>query len=77
MAKSAHPTQPKAGTKLAELLDMLGGEGSNLRAMSAKLGWKDHTTRAAITRLRQRGFPITCAPAPAEDEPSRYRLGAS
>ncbi|MEO0881402.1 MAG: DUF3489 domain-containing protein [Pseudomonadota bacterium] len=55
-ANSLNP--PKDGTKLAELLRTLKGRGAGIDRLSAKLGWQPHTVRAAITRLRQRGYLI-------------------
>jgi len=53
--------QPRKGSKLAVLVTALGGRGSSLEKLCAKLGWQPHTVRAAMTRLRQRGYVITRA----------------
>jgi predicted transcriptional regulator of viral defense system len=47
----------KPGTKLAALADALQ-TGSDLSALSELLSWQPHTVRAALTRLRQRGYRI-------------------
>ena len=45
--------------KLGDLLAALKQKGgTGLTEVSEALGWQPHTTRAAITRLRQRGFDI-------------------
>ncbi|MEO1688443.1 MAG: DUF3489 domain-containing protein, partial [Pseudomonadota bacterium] len=44
---------------LAERLAAPGG--ATLRALADALGWQPHTTRAAITGLRKRGFEIIVA----------------
>jgi DNA-binding transcriptional regulator PaaX len=49
---------PRPGTKTAKLVSALSGKGKTLRALSKSLGWQAHTVRAAITRLRQRGYVI-------------------
>ena len=49
---------PKPGTKLDALRKALG-KGATLDQLSRKLKWQPHTVRAAMTRLRQRGFVIT------------------
>ena len=36
-------------------------EGATLEDLSAAAGWLPHTTRAAITRLRQRGYDVRIA----------------
>lgn len=46
-------------TKKAQLIGMLSAKaGADVAAMSKKLGWQLHTTRAAITRLRKAGYQI-------------------
>ena len=52
---------PKAppGGKLGVLLDAVSRpEGATLEELSAAAGWLPHTTRAAISRLRQRGYAV-------------------
>jgi hypothetical protein len=34
-------------------------DGASIDTLISLTGWLPHTTRAALTRLRQRGFPIT------------------
>ena len=51
--------QPRAGSKLALVIDMLSTEaGASLKALAEMAGWLPHTTRATLTRLRKRGFLI-------------------
>ncbi|MFG1301933.1 DUF3489 domain-containing protein [Xanthobacter sp. V3C-3] len=46
--------------KLATLLDRIGQlSGATIDELSGATGWQAHTIRAAFSRLRQRGFPIT------------------
>ena len=52
----------RPGGKLAMLLDAVARpEGATLDELTAASGWLPHTTRAAITRLRQRGFDVRLA----------------
>lgn len=49
---------PKDGTKEARLVDALKGKGQTLKQLSNLLAWQPHTVRAAMTRLRKRGYVI-------------------
>ena len=51
------PQPPKSGTKLAMMLDALKSDVS-LDQLASALNWQHHTVRAALTRLRQRGYVI-------------------
>ena len=52
------PTPP--GGKLGAVLKAIGRKrGATLAELTEATGWQPHTTRAALTRLRQRGFPAT------------------
>ncbi len=49
----------RSGTKRALLIALLSRpEGASLAQMAAATGWLPHTTRAALTRLRQSGCAI-------------------
>ena len=50
---------PRAGSKQALVTEMLGAKGgATLDALVNATGWLPHTTRAALTGLRKRGFSI-------------------
>jgi hypothetical protein len=50
---------PRVGTKQALVIEMLGAKnGVTLEALVEATGWLPHTTRAALTGLRKRGFSI-------------------
>ena len=50
---------PRTGSKQALLVDMLSQDtGATLDALVKATGWLPHTTRAALTGLRKRGFVI-------------------
>jgi hypothetical protein len=46
--------------KLAFVLESIErDDGATLSELTERTSWQPHTTRAVLTRLRQRGFPIT------------------
>jgi hypothetical protein len=58
-ATDGGPTSPRAGTKQALVIAMLCAKGgATLDTLVGATGWLPHTTRAALTGLRKRGFAI-------------------
>jgi hypothetical protein len=52
-------TTPRQGSKLAEVMAMLGRkQGVGIEELTSATGWLPHTTRAALTGLRKRGYAI-------------------
>jgi Protein of unknown function (DUF3489) len=52
----------RPGGKLGVLLDAVSRpEGATLEELTAAVDWLPHTTRAALTRLRQRGYDVRLA----------------
>ena len=50
---------PREGSKLAAVVDLLRREdGATIDQLADAMGWLPHTTRAALTGLRKRGFEI-------------------
>ena len=50
---------PRAGSKQALVVEMLSKQqGATLDALVKATGWLPHTTRAALTGLRKRGFAV-------------------
>ncbi len=50
---------PRPGSKQALVVEMLGREdGASLDALIEATGWLPHTTRAALTGLRKRGYSV-------------------
>ncbi len=50
---------PGAGSKQAQIIALMQrGSGASLAAMVEATGWLPHTTRAALTGLRQKGYAI-------------------
>ncbi|MFG1223504.1 DUF3489 domain-containing protein [Xanthobacter wiegelii] len=66
--------EPEAPSgKLATLLDLIGhSTGATTDELADATGWQAHTIRAALSRLRQRGFPIALVTDP--DGRKAYRL---
>jgi hypothetical protein len=61
-ASLADGEKARPGGKLRMLLDAVARpEGATLDELTAASGWLPHTTRAAITRLRQRGYDVRLA----------------
>ena len=51
---------PRGGTKLARVLELLQRDcGATLEELIAATDWLPHTTRAALTGLRKRGYAVT------------------
>lgn len=70
-SKTAKPV--RAGTKEALLLATLSEpNGASIFDMMEATGWLPHTCRAALTRLRQKGFAIERLDDPSTG--SRYRI---
>jgi hypothetical protein len=51
---------PRSGSKLGDVLASLSTEaGATVGELSAATGWLEHTTRAALTGLRRRGYALS------------------
>jgi hypothetical protein len=67
---------PRQGSKQALVVDMLTtADGATLDALAEATGWLAHTTRAALTGLRKRGYGIERARG--VDGATRYLLRAA
>jgi hypothetical protein len=59
-----HPTEtgkasPREGSKLASVIALLRrSEGATIDVLTKATGWLPHTTRAAITGVRKRGYSV-------------------
>ena len=54
---AATTRQPRPGSKIAAVIAMLGQEtGATIEELASARGWLPHTTRAALTGLRRRGY---------------------
>jgi hypothetical protein len=57
--EGSSPRIPRAGTKISEVVGILGREaGATLEEIVAATGWLPHTARAALTGLRKRGYSL-------------------
>ena len=57
---SPRPSPPRGGTKLARLVELLQrDQGATITELAAATDWLPHTTRAALTGLRKRGYAVT------------------
>jgi hypothetical protein len=65
------PSRPTKRNRLVRLLN--ASAGREIAALSRELGWQPHTTRAALTRLRQAGYAIKKLP-PQNNGGCRYRI---
>ena len=67
---------PRAGSKQALVTEMLSANGgATLDALIKATGWLPHTTRAALTGLRKRGFSIERTREAGEA--SMYRIAST
>jgi Protein of unknown function (DUF3489) len=67
-------TSPRSGSKQALLTGLLSRpDGARLDDLIAATGWLPHTTRAALTGLRKRGYAIERT-RPDDNGPSVYRI---
>lgn len=68
------PSKSENVTKKARLISLLSCKaGSDITSISKKFGWLPHTTRAALSRLRKAGYPISSAKSGA-GKPTKYRI---
>ena len=55
----AGPSAPRGGSKLAQVIELLQRDrGATIEELIAATGWLAHTTRAALTGLRKRGYAV-------------------
>jgi hypothetical protein len=58
-ATGARTATPRQGTKIARVIELLQrAQGAKLDELIAATGWLPHTTRAALTGLRHRGYEV-------------------
>ncbi|CAA9274182.1 MAG: hypothetical protein AVDCRST_MAG08-3297, partial [uncultured Acetobacteraceae bacterium] len=73
-AAAAPTAAPRPGGKLGRVLDAVAAEdGATLAELVALTGWQPHTTRAALTRLRRRGFVLVLGSADSAGDRKVYR----
>jgi Protein of unknown function (DUF3489) len=65
---------PRRGSKLGEVIALLSRKGgASIEELISATGWLPHTTRAALTGLRKRGYGIE-RHRPGKSEVSTYRI---
>ena len=68
------PAAPRSGTKIAQLIVLLQRDhGATLGELIAATGWLPHTTRAALTGLRKRGYAVAIDRS-SKERGSTYRI---
>lgn len=73
-AKPGKKPDPKS-SKTDQLRTLLASPGGmTVEVLSAKLSWQTHTTRAALTRLKQAGVRLEKLAAEDGSRQSRYRI---
>ncbi len=69
------PALPRSGSKLSQVIALLGRDrGTSVAELMAATGWLPHTTRAALTGLRKRGYALT---REAAEGGSVYRIASA
>jgi hypothetical protein len=70
-------SSPRGGTKLAQVVELLQQDrGASIAELIVVTGWLPHTTRAALTGLRKRGF-VTAIDRSDKERGSIYRVERS
>jgi hypothetical protein len=73
---SGSRSAPRSGSKLAQVIDLLQRDrGATIDELIAATGWLAHTTRAALTGLRKRGYAVAINRSD-NDRGSFYRIKA-
>jgi hypothetical protein len=73
VGEDAQTRVPRKGSKLAQVVDLLRRfDGATILRLTEATGWLPHTTRAALTGLRKRGYAVVLERAGAGD--SVYRI---
>jgi hypothetical protein len=73
VGEDAQTSAPRKGSKLARVIDLLRRfDGVTILQLTEATGWLPHTTRAALTGLRKRGYVVVRERAGVGD--SIYRI---
>jgi hypothetical protein len=74
--RSTAVDEPRSGSKQARIIKILSRKsGATLEALVELTGWLPHTTRAALTGLRKRGYGVVLERQ--DGKPSIYRITSS
>ena len=73
VGRQTHAVAPREGSKLALVINLLRrADGAGIVDLTEATGWLPHTTRAALTGLRKRGYAVVRERVGAGD--SVYRI---
>ncbi len=76
-SKPKTSTKARSGgrtTKKQQLIKLLGTKsGADIKSLCDKLGWQQHTTRAAVSGLRKAGYEVAIE-KPPKGGLSKYRI---
>ncbi|RAN39962.1 DUF3489 domain-containing protein [Hyphomonas sp. GM-8P] len=79
--RKSNPAAPKPKAKVSksdQVKSLLAKpEGMTIEVLSKKLGWQTHTTRAALTRLKQAGVEVEKLEPADGSRQSRYRIAGA
>lgn len=75
MSETQNIDAPREGTKEAKLVQAMSRSGKTIQQLSDLLAWQPHTVRAALTRLRKRGYVIERM-AKTDQSPAKFKLRA-
>jgi|TARA_R110002049_G_scaffold29972_1_gene101856 predicted transcriptional regulator len=68
------PAATSRATKKDQLIKLLGSKsGADIKSLSEKLGWQQHTTRAAMSGLRKAGYEVA-GEKPAKGCAAKFRI---
>ena len=68
------PTAAGRTTKKDRLIKLLGAKtGADIKTLSEKLGWQQHTTRAAMSGLRKAGYEVA-GEKPSKGGNAKFRI---
>ncbi|MGC1505797.1 MAG: DUF3489 domain-containing protein [Sulfitobacter sp.] len=68
------PTKSSRTPKKDQLIKLLGNKsGVDIKSLSEKLGWQQHTTRAAMSGLRKAGYEVA-GEKPVKGGASKFRI---
>ncbi len=74
VANKPKPSKPKRTTKKDQLIKLLGAKsGADIKSLSERLGWQQHTTRAAMSGLRKAGYEVA-GEKTAKGDISKFRI---
>ena len=76
--KLATPAPILTGPKSEQLKILLASpNGETVANLARKLGWQTHTTRAALTRIKQAGMAVEKLASADGTRQSRYRIASA